>query len=103
MSTLTKGKQMKITDTLKTKTISQTKNFNNSIKKWCLENKQLTRGKQMKQQQKQLVNKKEVAHWLGHSYQEWIHSLIYRLVNKKISTTDIKVEMKQMYKDYKNN
>ena len=39
---------------------------------------------------KQLVNKKE-----------WIHDLIYRLINKKVSTIDIRVEMKQMYKDYK--
>ena len=45
---------------------------------------------------KQLVNKKEVEHWLGNSYEEWIHSLIYRLVNKKVSTVDIRVEIKQM-------
>jgi len=50
-----------------------------------------------------IVNKKEVNHWLGNSHEEWIHDLIYRLINKKISTTEIRVEMKQMYKDYKEN
>ena len=62
-------------------------------------NKQTNREDNMKH--KQLVNKKEVAHWLGHSHEEWIHDLIYRLINKKVSTIDIRVEMKQMYKDYK--
>ncbi len=50
-----------------------------------------------------IVNKKEVNHWLGNSHEEWIHDLIYILINKKISTTEIRVEMKQMYKDYKEN
>ena len=50
---------------------------------------------------KEIVNRKEVNHWLGNSYEEWIHDLIYRLINKKVSTTEIRVEMKQMYKDYK--
>ena len=36
---------------------------------------------------KQLVNKKEVEHWLGNSYEEWIHDFIYRLVNKKCYAT----------------
>ena len=62
-------------------------------------NKQTNREDNMKH--KQLVNKKEVAHWLGYSHEEWIHDLIYRLINKKVSTIDIRVEMKQMYKDYK--
>ena len=49
----------------------------------------------------QLVNRKEVEHWLGNSYEEWIHDFIYRLVNKKCSVAELRVEMKQMYKDYK--
>jgi len=57
----------------------------------------------LEEKKKQLVNRKEVNNWLGNSYEEWIHNLIYRLVNKKVSTTDIRVEMKQMYKDYKEN
>ena len=52
---------------------------------------------------RQIVNKKEVEHWLGNSHEEWIHDLMYRLINKKISTEEIKVEMKQMYQDYKEN
>ena len=50
---------------------------------------------------KKLVNRKEVEHWLGNSYEEWIHDCIYRLMNEEISTVGIRVEMKQMYKDYK--
>ena len=50
---------------------------------------------------KKLVNKKEVKHWLGNSYGEWVHDLIYRLVNKKVSVVELTVEIKQMYKDYK--
>tara|TARA_R110002073_G_scaffold223995_1_gene384215 strand:- start:290 stop:490 length:201 start_codon:yes stop_codon:yes gene_type:complete len=61
----------------------------------------LTKGKN--KMTRQIVNKKEVEHWLGNSHEEWIHDLIYRLINKKISTEEIKVEMKQMYQDYKEN
>ena len=50
---------------------------------------------------KKLVNRKEVKHWLGNSYEEWIHDCLYRLMNEEISTVGIRVEMKQMYKDYK--
>ena len=50
---------------------------------------------------KQLVNKKEVEHWLGNSYEEWIHDFIYRLVNKRFTLSELRVEIKQMYKDYK--
>tara|TARA_R100001082_G_C4247620_1_gene110082 strand:+ start:353 stop:517 length:165 start_codon:yes stop_codon:yes gene_type:complete len=50
---------------------------------------------------KKLVNRKEVKHWLGNSYEDWIHDLIYRLMNEEISTVGIRVEIKQMYKDYK--
>jgi len=49
----------------------------------------------------QLVNRKEVEHWLGNSYEDWIHDLIYRLINKDISAVGLRVEIKQMYKDYK--
>ncbi len=50
---------------------------------------------------KKLVNRKEVEHWLGNSYKDWIHDLIHRLVNKKVSVVELRVEIKQMYKDYK--
>jgi len=33
---------------------------------------------------KKLVNRKEVKHWLGNSYEEWIHDCIYRLMNEEI-------------------
>ena len=38
----------------------------------------------LEEKKKQLVNRKEVNNWLGNSYEEWIHNLIYRLVNKKV-------------------
>ena len=46
------------------------------------------------------ITLKEVKHWLGNDYSDWIEDLIFRLMNNKVSTNDIKREVKLMYKDY---
>tara|TARA_R110002012_G_scaffold240085_1_gene414217 strand:- start:179 stop:337 length:159 start_codon:yes stop_codon:yes gene_type:complete len=48
------------------------------------------------------TTKKEVSYWLGNSYDDWIHDLIYRLMNNKVSVDEIRTEAKLMYKDYLN-
>jgi len=50
---------------------------------------------------KKIVSRKEVKHWLGNDYKDWIDDCIYRLMNNQISSIGIRVEMKQMYKDFK--
>jgi hypothetical protein len=50
---------------------------------------------------KQTVNKKEVGHWLGNSYEEWIHEFIFKLLNNKFTVSEVRTEVKQMYKDYR--
>ena len=51
---------------------------------------------------KKIISKKEVKHWLGNDYNDWIEDCIYRLMNNEISTIGIRIEIKQMYKDFLN-
>ena len=46
------------------------------------------------------IKRKEVKHWLGNSYEDWIEDLMFRLLNNKVSVKEIKEEVKLMYKDY---
>ena len=46
------------------------------------------------------INMKMINHWLGNQYEEWLPNLIYRLLNNEISSVSIKVEVREMWKDY---
>ena len=46
------------------------------------------------------VKRKEVKHWLGNSYKDWIQDLMFRLMNNNVSIEEIREEAKLMYKDY---
>ena len=37
---------------------------------------------------KKIVSRKEVKHWLGNDYKDWIDDCIYRLMNNQISSID---------------
>ena len=49
---------------------------------------------------KQKISKKAVKHFIGHDPQDWIADCMYKLMNKKISVSDLRKEAKAMYKDY---
>jgi hypothetical protein len=49
---------------------------------------------------KQKISKKAVKHFIGHEPQDWIADCMYRLMNKKISVSDLRKEAKAMYKSY---
>jgi len=46
------------------------------------------------------INMKMINHWLGNQHEEWLPNLIYRLLNNEISSVSIKVEIREMWKDY---
>ena len=46
------------------------------------------------------ISRKEVNHFIGHDPQDWIADCMYKLMNKKISVSDLRKEAKAMYKDY---
>ena len=50
---------------------------------------------------KKKISKKAVDHFIGHDPQDWITDCMYRLMNKKISVSDLRKEAKAMYKSYK--
>lgn len=49
---------------------------------------------------KHKISKKAVKHFIGHEPQEWITDCMYRLMNNKISVSDLRKEAKAMYKGY---
>jgi hypothetical protein len=49
---------------------------------------------------KKKISKKAVKHFIGHEPQDWIADCMYRLMNKKISVSDLRKEAKAMYKSY---
>ena len=49
---------------------------------------------------KKKISYKEVEHFIGHDPQDWITDCMYRLMNKKISVSDLRKEAKEMYKSY---
>ena len=46
------------------------------------------------------ISRKEVDHFIGHDPQDWINDCMYRLMNKKISVSDLRKEAKAMYSSY---
>jgi len=49
---------------------------------------------------KKKISKQVVKHFIGHDPQDWITDCMYRLMNKKISVSDLRKEAKAMYKSY---
>lgn len=49
---------------------------------------------------KKKISKKVVDHFIGHDPQDWINDLMYRLMNNKVSVSDLREEAKAMYKGY---
>ena len=47
------------------------------------------------------ISRKEVDHFIGHDPQDWINDCMYRLLNNKISVSDLRDEAKYMYKNHR--
>tara|TARA_R100000988_G_C4000554_1_gene168781 strand:+ start:1468 stop:1689 length:222 start_codon:yes stop_codon:yes gene_type:complete len=50
---------------------------------------------------KKKISKKVVDHFIGDDSQDWINDCMYRLMNNKISVSDLRNEAKYMYKNHR--
>ena len=50
---------------------------------------------------KKKISKKVVALWVGYDPHDWFIDCMYRLMNNKVSVSDLRKEAKAMYKSYK--
>ena len=49
---------------------------------------------------KKKISKKVVAHWVGYDPHDWFIDCMYRLMNNKVSVSDLRKEAKAMFKSY---
>ena len=50
---------------------------------------------------KQKISREEVDNFIGDDPKDWINDCMYRLLNNKISVSDLRNEVKYMYKNHR--